>query len=247
MKIPKQIESQVKISENRVDPFVSYYYHGVEKALESIDAEIARNPNPSLLINKGVLLFELGGTSLSNNDWCVILLKHKSPRLNQKRQAIYAKALAIFEGLLKDEPDDYYQLNNKGAVLTELRRYNEAEATFIRAIKLIPYMPECFFNLGICHVRQGKYSEGLVDIEDAIAMKPFYPLFQVEYAKICSSHGAMKKGVNEVDYWLGMVEWYRRKLVEIVGEQLKEELTPKEREVLTRIQSTLPQVEPWPE
>jgi len=222
-----------------------------DKALKSIDSAIAIDPDPSLLIVKGVFLFELGRTGGEKagmgkvSNYAEILLRFKPPPPSGKQDGRYSKALAVFEGLLEKEPDHYYHLNNKGAVLVELKKYAEAEAAFMKAIEVEPFMTDSRFNLGICLARQGKNAEGLHEIEDAIWLKPFTPLFQVEYAKVCASEGSVEKGANMVTGYLGQMAWYRSRLAEMVEEELKGELTAKEREVFGRIQIKLPDGDPW--
>jgi len=224
-----------------------------DKALRSIDAAIKSGPDPSLSIVKGVFLFELGRTGGSRelmgkgSNYAEILLRFKAPEPGSKQAAQYAKALEVFEGLLEKETGNYFHLNNKGAVLTEMKRFADAEGAFARAIEVEPFLTEARFNLGICLARQGRHAEGLHEIEDAIWLKPFTPLFQVEYAKVCAAEGSVEKGANMATGYLGQMAWHRRKLTEMVEEELKGELTPKERETFGRIHAKLPDGDPWVE
>src|SRR5262249_15491186 len=82
-------------------------------------------------------------------------------------EQIYAKALEI-------KPNDADAFNNRGIALRELKRSDEALASFDKAIALKPDYADAFNNRGIALRALRRFDEALASYDKAIALKPDY-------------------------------------------------------------------------
>jgi len=157
----------------------------------------------------------------------------------------YESALFYFNEILKQDPNNYSMLNNKGGVLIELERYEEALEIFEKALEINPDFVEAINNKAITLANLGENFDALstfhkaykIDPENLITIKNMaeiveeMPFIDVRgYAKIeVRTHDERLVGYTEAHRmafqyplapeWLeSKAEW---KLVEIDGRELE--------------------------
>jgi Tfp pilus assembly protein PilF len=86
-------------------------------------------------------------------------------------------------------------LNNLAVAYGELRRFEEAETTFRRALKLKPVYAEGMFNLGKVLHKRGKLGESLRTYERAYVIDPEFPGLRVSLAQMYRQHGQLDKAM----------------------------------------------------
>jgi tetratricopeptide (TPR) repeat protein len=94
----------------------------------------------------------------------------------------FQAAADIYELVLVCMPDSAELYNNRGAVLQQLHRYDEALASYARAIKLKPGYANAHYNQGIVLKRMNRYSDALASFDKALALKP-------DHAEACNNSG----------------------------------------------------------
>ena len=70
--------------------------------------------------------------------------------------------------------DPKYAWSNKGAALFSQGKYDEAIASYDRAIEINPDYKQAWNNKGIVYFNMGKYSDAIVCYDRAIAIDPNY-------------------------------------------------------------------------
>ena len=84
----------------------------------------------------------------------------------------YAAALEIFNLLCAQLPNSAELLNNRGAILQQLGRYDEALASYDKAIVLKPGYASAHHNRASTLKKLNRYDEALAAFDQAIALKP---------------------------------------------------------------------------
>ncbi|MEW6645960.1 MAG: tetratricopeptide repeat protein [Pseudomonadota bacterium] len=87
---------------------------------------------------------------------------------NASALAAYQRAIDLRGG---DYPEAYF---NQGLVYIALKRHNDAEAAYLKAIKLQEAYPEAWYNLGLVQSRQGKSELSKQSFLSAIRHNPRY-------------------------------------------------------------------------
>ena len=64
--------------------------------------------------------------------------------------------------------------SNMGLIYMRTNRLQEAEAAFLREIKINPAYEHAYFNLGINYFKMGKASEAVALWERTIEINPYY-------------------------------------------------------------------------
>jgi tetratricopeptide (TPR) repeat protein len=90
------------------------------------------------------------------------------------QQGRNADALGLISAALQKNPNQVVALSNYGAVLNELKRFDEALAAFDKAIALKPDYADAFNNRGLCLRELKRFDEALAAFDKAIALKPDY-------------------------------------------------------------------------
>src|SRR2546423_14232441 len=75
--------------------------------------------------------------------------------LQQMRR--YAEAIEVADTLLTRQPDDALAWNNRGNLLLETGRTDEALESYERALALHHAYPEAWHNRGVAHLTRGHY------------------------------------------------------------------------------------------
>lgn len=79
----------------------------------------------------------------------------------------YEEALAQTELALRYMPGDITPLNNYANLLVDLKRYDEAEVYFRRAIESFPEHPKPYYNLACLDALMGRTDEALANLTEA--------------------------------------------------------------------------------
>ncbi|MCR5878290.1 tetratricopeptide repeat protein [Phenylobacterium sp. J367] len=82
------------------------------------------------------------------------------------------EALEAYDRSLALKPDEPSTQNNRGNVLLDLGRYEEAEAAFTAALALQPGYDVGHVNRGRALFQQGRYADALAAFDTAIALNP---------------------------------------------------------------------------
>lgn len=87
-----------------------------------------------------------------------------------ERQGQLDRALEAFEESLQRDPDSIYTLNNKGNVLIDLKRFDEALACFDAILRRTQTYPLAYYNRACVFARQGKVKEAVWSLQDAMQL-----------------------------------------------------------------------------
>jgi predicted O-linked N-acetylglucosamine transferase (SPINDLY family) len=90
-------------------------------------------------------------------------------------QGDFSGALGHYDAILLAKPDLEEVHANKGVVLRDLRRFEEALACFNRAIEINPDLAEAYCNKGFVLTELGQLTEALANLDHAIRLKPDLP------------------------------------------------------------------------
>ena len=105
----------------------------------------------------------------------VINYERKSPLYYLANKAFlkkeYSKSLILYEDLYRKEPENLYALEGKARSLARLKRYKEAENTFLRVIKRDKNFVAAHANLGILYDTEGKHYKALIYYNNAINLE----------------------------------------------------------------------------
>lgn len=91
-----------------------------------------------------------------------------------ERAGKFAEALSKVEKAIEEEPDQARPLFLKGIILLDMDRLDEAAAVFQSVRETFPEMPESYNNLGVIHMRQGRFELARRDLELAVIAHPNY-------------------------------------------------------------------------
>jgi len=138
----------------------------------------------------------------------------------EESAAKYEEALEIQERLLKKGVDDRLANwasvihNNYGLLLFELRRYEEAEEHYKRAIELNPDLAEAHYNYGNMLFEQKRYKEAEEHYKRAIELNPDLAEAHNNYGNMLSELGRYDEAeehykraieLNPDDFFAGMI------------------------------------------
>jgi tetratricopeptide (TPR) repeat protein len=96
---------------------------------------------------------------------CVLALQEQS-------RGNFQAASDIYDLVLARAPDCAEAHNNRGAVLQQMSRYEEALASYTQAIKLKPGYANAHYNRGSTLKQMKRYEDALASYDQAIALKP---------------------------------------------------------------------------
>jgi len=94
----------------------------------------------------------------------------------------FQAAADIYDLILARVPDSAEIHNNRGAVLQQLNRHEEALASYARAVKLKPGYANAHYNQGTVLKRMHRYTEALASFDKALALNP-------RHAEACNNCG----------------------------------------------------------
>jgi serine/threonine-protein kinase len=105
--------------------------------------------------------------------------------------------LALFERLVKEQPDNPWLHLAWGIALNGQRRYKEAEAEYREAIRLRPDDPKAHSNLGITLSEQRCYKEAEAECREAIRLQPDLPEAHDNRGVVLGRQGRYKEAEAE--------------------------------------------------
>ena len=94
----------------------------------------------------------------------------RSPGATAFKDKKYNAALLGFEALLQDYPDDVLVLRYLGITYDQLGRYEDAIATFGKAMKLAPKRPALHYFLGVTYFKMRKDDRAVRNFNTCIAL-----------------------------------------------------------------------------
>jgi Flp pilus assembly protein TadD len=109
-------------------------------------------------------------------------------------------SLEAFKQSLHFDPKQPDALNNVGAVLMDLGRYEDALAAFEKAVGLAPEFPLALNNLGIALGRVNRGKEALQAFERAVALNPNYVAAHTNRATAWMLLGDLQRGWQEYEW-----------------------------------------------
>jgi tetratricopeptide (TPR) repeat protein len=115
------------------------------------------------------------GRSYSIGEACVLAFQEQSVGNLQA-------AADIYELVLARAPESAEVHNNRGALLQQMHRYDEALACYAKAIKLKPGYANAHYNEGTVLKRMNRYRDALASFDKALALKP-------DHAEACNNSG----------------------------------------------------------
>jgi len=95
--------------------------------------------------------------------------------LTYARTPVWRTSLALWEDVLQLYPNSELAHNNKGDILSNLNRPEEALKHFNRALELDSVYDQTYYNRGVVRARLGFKIEALQDFTTAIRLRPNYP------------------------------------------------------------------------
>jgi len=156
-----------------------------EAAIDCTDRALEIDPNCAMAwTNKGNALWGLGqyaeaiacfdrALEIDQGGWVVIPLSNKANVLHllgrkQEAMALYDQALAI-DSVGDDAVEPWY---NKGVLLLELERWEEALSCFERALEINPTRTDAWTNKGSVLLKQSRMEEAISCFETALEFNP---------------------------------------------------------------------------
>jgi len=151
----------------------------VELGLELLAKAEAVNPDVAFLYNNRAGIYKLNGDPAAALEDCDRALK-LNPRFTEaqlNRSLILLdlrrldEALAASEKALKmlNHPSIH---NTRGAILKEMDKINEAQASFTAAVKLDKTYPDSYNNRGVILMEMGKTEDAIKDFLTALELNP---------------------------------------------------------------------------
>ncbi|HXR05382.1 MAG TPA: sulfotransferase [Verrucomicrobiae bacterium] len=125
------------------------------------------------------------GGSYTIGDACVLALQEQSLGNLQAAADIYNLVLARV-------PDCAEVHNNRGAVLQQMKRYDDALVSYDRAIKLKPDYANAHYNRGSALKQMKRYEDALASYDRAIALKP-------DHVEAHNNRGVNLQGMRRYD------------------------------------------------
>jgi len=118
-------------------------------------------------------------------------------------------ALEQYNHALDVQPDDPNTLNNRGAALEELKRYDEALVNYNRSLELRPDDPGTLNNRGSNLDDLQRYDEAIADFDRALELKPNDPGTLYNRASVYSSKRQLKDSLNDLKATISRDAEYR--------------------------------------
>jgi len=91
----------------------------------------------------------------------------------EENEERYVQAIAVYDQLLQNDPDNPVFLAEKGLVLDNLRRFDEAEPVLLRALELDPSSGVAHSALCWCLSNLGRHEEAVVHGNQAVILMPY--------------------------------------------------------------------------
>ena len=99
-------------------------------------------------------------------------------------QGRLAEAEKALRGILQSSPDDLHALSLLGVVLDSRHRYKEAEAAYLKAVKLAPTSASLLNNLGNHYLARGDAENAYKTFEKVLARDPAHANANLQTAQL---------------------------------------------------------------
>lgn len=161
-----------------------FYKKDYSKALELLDIAIqqVKEAPPDFLYDKALLLSNLGRNDESLNILNELLQKEsKNPDYNylagivSQRIKNYEKAIDYYDNVISLQPNNSKALNSKASALENLGQLKEATILLNAAISSDPKNADAWYNLGVIHFKEARYTDALKAYEKAAELNPVNP------------------------------------------------------------------------
>ncbi len=128
----------------------------------------------------------------------------KAQRLTQKGE--YAKAIQVYSSVIRKNPANYAAYAGRGLLFERLKPKDAAEAKknrqyaerdYMRALNLNYRLPEVYNNLAALYIDQGRYTEAVMNLNEALALRPNYFMAVLNRAVAYSQQGRMGQALVE--------------------------------------------------
>ena len=119
-------------------------------------------------------------------------LSEKDLRLRAESATLagdHSSALGIWQKLVADSPDDVALLLRLGVSQSLLCRYEEAEESFRRGLRIQPANTKLLFNLGLMHFRKGDHARAEELLKQTLALDHEYPEVRYHLGLLCEKRG----------------------------------------------------------
>jgi Mlc titration factor MtfA (ptsG expression regulator)/Flp pilus assembly protein TadD len=141
---------------------------------------------------------------------CTAALKLRPDYVEAYRErAGFRRALGDVEGALADwaavlqratsDDERAESLNERGMVLHESGRLDEALADYTEAIRLCPDYDGAYANRGAIHAERGDRRAALADLDTALRLSPRDDLALVERARVYRDAGRLDRALRDLD------------------------------------------------
>ena len=84
----------------------------------------------------------------------------------------YAKAVEIWQQILRDNPGNYDVLSNLGMVALEMEEYEKAISYWRRALTINPKMPGLHQDIAFALLEAGRYREAIKELQEELKFSP---------------------------------------------------------------------------
>ena len=231
--------------------------HRQAQGLEDFRRSVSMAPDNVILLREFAAALELAGhTREAERAYDVVRKRDPDPRRRREADKRYgivhgqrlalegrlAEALAIYDSLLKDYPDDTQILGLRGWLLLELGREDEANGMFARLLKLAPDNARVRLRLAELYRKRGKTQEAE---RQWLAILERHPTGQAAMAALNGLGLGQAQSLVERKDWEGLEALYAGLLEKVPGNpvvlKLQAELYQRERR-LPEFEATLRKV-----
>lgn len=146
--------------------------------------------------------------------------------------------LLAIESLIELDPKNPTHYYEKGNVLVELKRYDEAILEYEKAIEINENDPYFHNNLAYAFSKINRYIEALSEIETAIRLNPKDVICNLTYAEIMSLIDNDYEGIKKISYALNNGLINKAEFLKLVNQEISEDISEKERKLLKKILET---------
>jgi tetratricopeptide (TPR) repeat protein len=196
---------------------VDYYNNGVHamnaknyaKAYENFTQAILLKPNEfDYYFGRSVCAKNLGNLQDAIFDLVqtVSISPEKKPLMMLAKLYIstkaYEKALEVHSRMLKLDPDDAQVYFERGNVLADMEKNNEAIENYTEALTLKPQMSVYYFNRGLVYFRSQDYKKALTDYTKSIQYDPENGGLYVDRGLCYYYLGMDNKAIEDFEYCL---------------------------------------------
>ena len=138
------------------------------------------------------------------NIWALVLMGNLLTK--EKNDVEHAKQ--YYDKVLEYYPDNAIAINNIGATFMEQKDYESALPYFEKAIRIDDTYVNCYYGLGLCYYKLGRYEEGFnICHQGALksADRPENPSVREELIKLyVSTAKALSDKTNYINVWKGI-------------------------------------------